>query len=133
MNKKALIYLIANCLQQKGCNIIHADADADVDRVDKSIIESTGCKPMLSLFKGRQSVFLASVRCSTLCRKVSITKTFVEPERLPPTTSATKLHSLRKYLQVMQWMVKKDGMDPSDWGWKLQEEKMCSTHDGQES
>ena len=31
MNKQALIKLIANCMQQKGCHVIHAKGDADVD------------------------------------------------------------------------------------------------------
>ena len=31
IHKQALIKLIANCMQQKGCHVIHAEGDADVD------------------------------------------------------------------------------------------------------
>ena len=37
VNKQALIYLIANCLQEKGCHVIHADGEADVDIVSAAI------------------------------------------------------------------------------------------------
>ena len=61
-----------------------------------------------------------SLRYSVLRKKVATAKTFVNPERLPPTTSVTNFHSRRTYLQVMQWMCKADGMDPTEWGWKVQ-------------
>lgn len=41
----------------------------------------------------------------------AISKTFVTPERLPPTDSATKLHSWKTYLQVMVWMCMSDAID----------------------
>ena len=31
IHKQSLIKLIANCMQQKGCHVIHAEGDADVD------------------------------------------------------------------------------------------------------
>ncbi|CAG2056236.1 unnamed protein product [Timema podura] len=51
-------------------------------------------------------------------RKYSLQKTFVKRKRLPPTTSATKLHSRWVYLQVMQWLGENDNMDPTKWGWE---------------
>ena len=45
-------------------------------------------------------------------------KTFVTPERLPPTASAACFHSLRTYYQVMAWMDKARNMDPTNWGWQ---------------
>jgi hypothetical protein len=33
-----------------------------------------------------------------------MSKTFVDPQALPPTSSAAKYHSMRVYLQVQQWM-----------------------------
>lgn len=79
---------------------------------------------MVSLFKGTQSQSLEALRYSILCKKVSIAKTFVKSERLPPTTSATNLHSRRTYLQVMQWMGKNDDLHPTEWGWHINEGKL---------
>ena len=90
----------------------------------QSIVESAGCKGMVSLFNGTKSESLASLRYSYLCKKVATAKTFVTPERLPPTTSATKYHALRSYLQVMQWMGFSENMDPAKWGWDIQEDKL---------
>ena len=90
---------------------------------DQVTIETTGCKAMVSIFNGKQCDSRVSLRYSILSRKVSTTKTFVKPERLPPTPSATNLHSRRAYLQVMQWMGNSDGMDPTKWGWTVQHEK----------
>ena len=44
----------------------------------------------------------------------------IEPERLPPTERVAHYHSLRVYLQVIQW----DELDNKccnalDWGWKI--------------
>ena len=61
---------------------------------------------------------LSAIRYSTLCKKVGAAKSFVAPERLPPTTSATKYHALRSYHQVMQWMNQGTLGDPTDWGWE---------------
>src|SRR6218665_2718822 len=90
---------------------------------DQVTIETTGCKAMVSIFNGKQCDSRVSLRYSILSRKVSTTKTFVKPERLPPTPSATNLHSRRAYLQVMQWMGNSDGMDPTKWGWTVQHER----------
>ena len=77
---------------------------------DPATVETTGCNAMVSLFNGGKSDSLASLRYSFLAKKVATAKTFVTPERLPPTTLATNLHSRRTYLQVMEWLGKNDGM-----------------------
>ena len=72
---------------------------------------------MVSIFKGIQSAdTLVSLRYSILCRKAYSASTFVKPERLPPTPSATNFHCRRVYLQVMEWLGMSDsGMDPTKW------------------
>jgi hypothetical protein len=92
--------------------------------IDQVTVESAGCKAMISLFNGTKSESLAALRYSYLCKKVATAKTFVTPERLPPTTSATKYHARRSYLQVMQWMGHSHNMDPAKWGWDIQEDKL---------
>nr|CAD7434069.1 unnamed protein product [Timema monikensis] len=84
----------------EGWRFIHAEEDADVDN-------------------GYQYDSLMSLRYSILCWKVFPAITCVKPERLPPTPSATKLHSLQVYLQVMQWLGKNDNMDLTKWGYKV--------------
>ena len=69
--------------------------------MDPELIEDEGCKMEL-------------LRYRLLSKKVCTAKTFVKLERLPPTTSAAKLHSRRTYLQVMLWMCKIDGINPTD-------------------
>ena len=91
---------------------------------DPATVEITGCNAMVSLFNGGKSDSLASLRYSFLAKKVATAKTFVTPERLPPTTSATNLHSRRTYIQVMEWLGKNDGMQPTEWGWAVQGNKL---------
>ena len=62
----------------------------------------------------------------TICsaRKLRALRTFVTPERLPPTTSACKFHSLWTYYQVIVRMGHSDEMEPSEWGWKVEGGKL---------
>jgi hypothetical protein len=99
------------------CSKIFCSPDKDHDTV-----ESAGCKAMVSLFNGNES--LATLRYSSLCKKVSRAKTFVTPDRLPPTASATIFHSLRTHYQVMVWMGISEDMVPNDWGFKVQGDKL---------
>ena len=87
---------------------------------DPANVETTGCDAMVSLFNGGKSDSLASLRYRFLAKKVATAKTSVTPETLPPTTSATNLHSRRTYLQVMELLGKNDGMQPTEWGWAVQ-------------
>ena len=87
---------------------------------DPAVIVSTGCKSMIALFNAKPGDSLRDLRYNILCKKVCAAKSFVTPETLPPTVSATKFHSLRSYLQVMLWMDMADGMEVTEWGWDLQ-------------
>ena len=78
---------------------------------DMDVIVDSGCALMVSLFNGKPGDNQSALRCTHLCKKVSAAKSFITPERLPPTPSATKYHSLRSYLQVMQWMGKGEDTD----------------------
>ena len=80
-------------------------------------------KQLVSLFNGTKSNSLDSLRYSFLCKKAATAKTFVTPERLSPTTSATNHHFRRTYLHVMEWIGKNAYMDPNDWGWNIQRDK----------
>ena len=90
----------------------------------QDVVESNGCKAMIALFNADQKDSLASIRYNMLCKKVARAKMFVTPERLPPTASACKFHSLRTYYQVMEWMGCCEEMTPSEWGWKVEGDKL---------
>ena len=79
-------------------------------------IESMGNMAMLNVFSSNKTDTLSSL----LCTKISKTKSFVVVERLPPTASACKFHSLRVSFQIMLWTGLNDQMNPCDWGWKIQ-------------
>ena len=46
---------------------------------------------------------LGKLRLQRFHQKVVISTRFVQPENLPPTSSAVKYHSLRVYLQLQVW------------------------------
>ena len=92
------------------CSKIFCSPDKDRDTV-----ESAGCKAMVSLFNGNQNESLATLRYSSLCNT---------PDRLPPTASATRFHSLRTHYQVMVWMGISEDMVPNDCGFKVQGDKL---------
>ena len=87
-------------------------------------VETIGCKAMAALFNANNNDSLASLRYNMLCKKLSKAKTFVTPERLPPTSSARKFHSLRSYYQVMEWMGCTDEIKLFECGWKVEGEKL---------
>lgn len=90
----------------------------------QDVVETNGCRAMVALFNANQNESLASIRYNMLCKKVARAKTFLTPERLPPTTSACKFHSLRTYYQVMEWMGCSDEMEPTEWGWRVEGNKL---------
>ena len=71
---------------------------------------------MAVLFGGTSTDSLATMRYNTFSKKVVSSSSFVTPERLPPTESATKLHCHRTYFQIMIWIGQQDGMDAVKWG-----------------
>ena len=85
------------------------------------VIGDLGCQVMAIIFGGKCTDSLTTMRCNILSKKVVSASSFVTPERLPPTESASKLHCHRVYYQIMVWMGKEEGMDATHWGWNLQD------------
>ena len=72
---------------------------------------------LLFLFVGAKlSDSLGTLRKQKYLTMAATSKKGIQPEKLPPTDSAAKYHSLRVYLQVMQWMG--FNKDETKWGWK---------------
>lgn len=85
----------------------------------KDEVQTAGCQAMVHLYGGKPNESLATLRHKLLTKKVATSKTFVSPEKLPPTLSASEYHSRRTFYQTMVWMGKDEGMDPINWGWRL--------------
>ena len=66
-----------------------------VKRPKYSDIEHLGSQAMSVTFGGESTCFLAAVCYSISMKKVASAKSFLMPEHLTPTDSATKFHRLR--------------------------------------
>lgn len=83
----------------------------------KEEIVVAGEKALLQLYNADSSSTLDALRYSKFCQKVASGKASLQPENLPPTSSAAKFHSQRVYLQVQEW--RGNTLQPQHWGWKL--------------
>ena len=93
-------------------------------RTRTEVIDNLGYQTMDVLFGGKGPDSLATMRYDTFSKTVVSASSFVSPERLPPTESATKLHCRRAFYQVMVWAGKEEGMDPRNWEWNLQDNRL---------
>jgi hypothetical protein len=75
---------------------------------------------MTVIFNGTVDQSLRNLRQKRLIEKTAKATSFVRPEKLPPTVSATKYHSLRSYLQIMKWK-QYNSIDARKWGWTEKE------------
>ena len=102
-------------------NLIKAKKFADIAETfltpNKSCdeIEKVGEEAALILYKSTD-LNINSTRQRLLSEKVLKAKSFVKPEALPPTKSALRYHSLRCYLQLMEWL-SVDMPNAEEWGW----------------
>lgn len=87
-------------------------------------ISDLGKNLMVYLFGGKSDDTLSSLRHVTFTKKVATAKAFVTPERLPPTSPATNFHSQRVYFQIMVWMGIANEMNPTEWGWKQENDEL---------
>ena len=82
-------------------------------------VGTKGIAIFCNLYGGREDLSLNQLRYIRYQKMVARCSN-IEPERLPPTERAAHYHSLRVYLQVIQW----DELDNKccnalDWGWKI--------------
>lgn len=106
----------------KGDPVLQSCSNAfTVPNQTTEVIDELGCQVMAILFGGKYTTPLATLRYNIFSKKVVSASSFVTPERLPPTESATTLHCRRAYYQIMIWMGKDEGMDAMNWGWNLQD------------
>ena len=70
------------------------------EKVGKGIIIAAGEKALVSLYGAYKDESLDMLKQRRFCEKVSKTTSPVEPQTLPPTSSALKFHSLHVFYQM---------------------------------
>ena len=88
----------------------------DENATENDIINA-GEAALVSLYKGTACETLDDLRLLRFHQKVANSTTFVQPEHLPPTSSAAKYHSLRVFYQVQVWKGAVN-LCPLAFGWK---------------
>ena len=81
-------------------------------------VAQAGEKALMVLYGAKKETSLDSLRQRKFFDKVSVKLSRVDPSTLPPTSSASKYHSFRVYLQVQQWKGLNCVLNPESWGWK---------------
>ena len=104
------------------CATAFNDVDSSVDTIIKY-----GEIAMIILFGGDVQKRLDRLRLDIFYEKVLSSVTFVKPENLPPTSAATKYHSLRTYHQVQVWKGR-DDLDAQNWGWAVKGNRLLAVH-----
>ena len=87
-------------------------------------ISDLGKDLIVDLFGGKSNDTLSSLRHIIFIKKWATAQAFVTPERLPPTSLATRFHSQRVYFQIMVWMGMVNEMNPTEWGWKQENDQL---------
>jgi hypothetical protein len=96
------------------------------ENVSKADIIESGEQLLVSLYKGVHGQTLNTVRLASFTEKVAKSSIFIDPKLLPPTSDASKFHSLRVYLQIQDWKGN-TSLDPTEWGWENVGNKLCPT------
>lgn len=100
----------------------HAGVFLDEDATQSEIVDA-GEKCLVSILKGTPEETLDQLRLQRFHQKVATNKSAVQPETLPPTSAATKYHSLRVYYQVQVWKGVTD-ISPQGYGWTVVDGKL---------
>ncbi|KAG1678943.1 hypothetical protein GQR58_013119 [Nymphon striatum] len=100
----------------------HADVFLDEDATQSEIADA-GEKYLVSILKDDPEETLDQLRLQRFHQKVATNKNAVQPETLPPTSAATKYHSLRVYYQVQVWKGVTN-ISPQGYGWTVVDGKL---------
>jgi len=88
-------------------------------------IHKAGEQIFVALYGGLQDFeTLDTLRYRIFASKVCVGNIFVQVHTLPPTADAAKLHCMRVYHQTQVWIGKGDNLDPKDWGWHVEDNKL---------
>ena len=87
-------------------------------------ISSAGEAALVCMYTGAVGDTLDKLRLQRFHHKVATSRRFVQPENIPPMSSAAKYHSLCVYLQVQIWKGESSigpHLHPQNLGWKAVE------------
>ena len=101
---------------QKYCRAMQSEASSPKQ------VGDAGVATMIVLYGGKDKT-LGSLRYDKYCL-MSLQRRFL-PESLPPSESATRLHSMRAHFQAVVWTsLGSSTIKPSDWGWTLHDDHL---------
>ena len=89
----------------------------DTDSASIKDVVKAGENALMCLYKGNHREDLNSLRYKRFCEKAATSTSHVQPQSLPPTSSAAKYHSLRVYYQIQDWKGFGDKIRPEEWEW----------------
>ena len=89
----------------------------------EDIINAGNCA-MVSVYNGDINEDLDSLRLRRFYEKTTSSTVTVAPCILPPSSGATKYHSLRVFHQVQVWLGNEKNVPPEKWGWKISDGSM---------
>ena len=84
---------------------------------------SAGERAIVSLYNGNPTDTLDELRFRKFSERVVLSTGFVYVHTLPPTSDASKYHSMRTFIQVQQWIHSDCDLDPNDWGWRVRDDR----------
>ena len=104
----------------------------DAQSASSQDVIAAGEQVLVSVYKGKPGEVLDSLRYKRFCEKVATNVSHLQPQSLPPTSAASKYHSLRVYFQVQQWKGSgEDELQPEQRGWKETERGLMPIHTDQ--
>ncbi|GBM59171.1 hypothetical protein AVEN_74341-1, partial [Araneus ventricosus] len=109
-NKKRFIELLKKALQKANICVQQAVEDADLTIVNTAISVAPRCDYVRVVGEDIHLLVLTA-----LASTHTAAKTKFNLARLPPTTDAAQLHTMRSYHQVQTWVGNEK--DPLKWGW----------------
>ena len=100
---------------QVNLEILHSPY-ASVEEVTRA-----GIPLMVELYGGKSGDTLSGLRYAAYCKRVSSSFHGLQPERLPPSEDAARLHILRVHLQAVTWKLLggEPLLQPLSWGCKV--------------
>jgi len=92
--------------------VFHSDSASTQDVID------AGEKALVLVYNESLTDTLDSLQHKQFCKRRLQKTSHIKPQSLPPTSAATKYHSLCVYY----WKGLAAGLNPRDWGWQECEE-----------
>ncbi len=116
--KTAILKKLKQSVEIQNISIILNDIEATPDTVG-----TAGCQLFVLMYGGNRIESLNTLRYVKYMEMVASSKK-IEPQKLPPTPRAAYFHSLRVHHQIMIWNNLSVDIDPTKWGWKLDDKSL---------